>query len=1165
MRKIHTNTIKGLAFSASALALVSGSQAFAQDAECPEGQEEVDGECVIQDGVDGVSNNDAGGEDVVDVTSTGATGQRDGGAIVVTGSRIKRDTYSSISPLQVLTTESSNEAGLFDPSQILQRSESASGQQIDATFQGFVLDNGPGSQTLNLRGLGANRTLLLLNGRRLAPAGVEGAPVNPSINLLPGSLIDRYDLLLDGASSVYGSDAVAGVGNVILRKDFDGLELYARGELNEQGGGDDYTISAAYGINFDRGFIGIGAEYDYRDVVRFNDRDFFRGCNKNYEVDQNGNIYTLGVADNAYSLEDSGGTIGVSENECKVGGISGRIFNPYTRSGSIYYQQGAGNILEDYSESTDALGVPVDVDGDGIRDVDFQDVNTNGQNLDQVFLSEQKLYNIMAYGEYTFPGAANLTPFFEANYSRAEIKADNTGTPQIFPYVPDLNQFNPCNFITGSGVDCRAADNAFQASRGFFVDNNGDGILDNGNPLSSGFTLPVAPIVSIRGDRNNTDVVQEQYRGVLGLRGDLPFIAPSWTFEISGVYSRSEGTSVRRGIREDKLAFSLGLDPTADYDTDGIVDNDGDGIADDYNDDLDVFGLFGDPQWIGECNADGLANPDLALADLTQGCVPVNLFAPSVLGAGGIGDFATQAERDYLFGVRTFDTTYEQIVGNAFITGDLFELPAGPVGAVLGVEWRKDRIDSEPNDVASNGLLFGFFRDRGAVGSKVTKEAFAEIDVPLQANKPWVRELNLNVSGRVTDDEIYGTNWTYSIKGGWRPIDPLLLKISYGTSFRAPNLRENFLLGQSGFLTLFDPCAVPDNAFTPAGGYDATNDFREPTTLANCVREGRDPTSVGISASGFSVAQTASVEIEQQGSLDIDPERSRSITAGFAFEETFGDGYDVSLGASYFDIKVKDAIVELSPQFAVNDCFLRQDGTESPFCDLLEYGITPNSAGLIQQANPIFLNQDQESVRGIDFNANFGKEVTAFGQMVDLGLNLRANHLIERSSLFILDDGTQAFDETTGEFGFPKWTGSASFTADIDKFRFTWATRYVGSVEQDVDGIDEFSDAFGYGPDGEFTGFFSDTCLGGGSTNGVVAGDGLYCRDVGFADEQFLHTVSLRFRDDRMTIIAGVDNVFNTAPPLVDSNEVLAIANTAIGNGYDYDGREFFASVRFDF
>ncbi|MBU2340555.1 MAG: TonB-dependent receptor [Alphaproteobacteria bacterium] len=1185
MKKLHKNSLTGLAVSASVLAFVSAAPAWAQAAgeiECPTGQEEVDGECVVQsDGPDGVTSNDPSARDVVDISDTGASGGQEEGAIVVTGSRIKRDTYSSISPLQVLTTEASNEAGLFDPSQILQRSESASGQQIDATFQGFVLDNGPGSQTLNLRGLGADRTLLLLNGRRLAPAGVEGAPTNPSINLLPGSLVDRYDLLLDGASSVYGSDAVAGVGNIILRKDFDGLELYARGEANPQGGGDDYTISGAYGLNFDRGFIGIGAEYDYRDTVRLNDRDFFRGCDKHYEIDQDGNIYTVGKRDNALVLEDSGGAVSISENECKVDGISGRIFNPYNFSGSIYFQpDGNGNFPGfpnfPYADSTNAFGDPIDNDGDGIRDVDFQDVNTNGSNRDQVFLSEQKLYNVMAYGEYTFPGTGNITPFFEANYSRAEIYADNTGVAQVFPYVPSDNQFNPCNIdanadgsrINPNGVDCRLIDNAINN----FPVYNPPGVP--GNPRGNyGFSLPVSPIIAVRGDRNNTDVTQEIYRGVVGVRGDLPFLAPSWTFEVSGVYSRSEGSSVRLGIREDKLAFALGIDPTADFngdgfadgdvdsDGDGVADNPGDGIADDYDSNLDIFG--GDPQNIGACNAAGLANPELAMPDLLQGCVPVNLFAPSLL-TGAIGDFATQAERDYVFGVRSFDTTYEQIVGNAFITGDLFTLPAGPVGAVFGVEFRKDSIDSSPNDVAANGLLFGFFRDRGAVGSKVTKEAFAEVDIPLQANKPWVRELSLNLSGRVTNDEFYGTNYTYSVKGGWRPIDSLLLKMSYGTSFRAPNLRENFLLGQSGFLTLTDPCAVPSAAYEPLnGGYQPDEETREPNVIAACQREGRDPFSVGTN--GATTLNTTSIEVETAGSFDIDPETSRSITAGFAFEETFGEGFDVSLGASYFDIKVKDAIVELGSQFIINDCFTRDDGERSSFCDLLSYGATPSSRGLITDVQPTFTNQDEESVRGIDFNAFLGKEVSVFGKFVDFGLTLRANHLIERSSLFVSAQGDRVFDDDTGEFGFPKWTGSAQFTADIDKFRLTWSTRYVGSVQQDEDGLDEFADAFGFGPDGEENGFFSDTCLGNGSPSGVVPGDGRFCRDIGFAEEQFLHTVSLRFRDDRMTIIAGVDNVFNTAPPLVDGNEVLSIANTAIGNGYDYDGREFFASVRFDF
>lgn len=1147
MKKFNSKSVGALAFSVSAIALIIAGPVSAQDAQEPDASQ--------PSGVSG----DLQDEDPASISSDGSATSEEAGRITVTGSRIQRDTYTSISPLQVLSTEASRDVGVFDPAQILQRSESAAGTQIDATFQGFVLNNGPGSQTLDLRGLGADRTLLLVNGRRLAPAGVEGAPTNPSINLLPGSLIERYDLLLDGASSVYGSDAVAGVGNIILRKDFDGLELFGRGDLNEQGGGNDYSVSGSWGMNSDRGFFGIGAEYDYRDTIRLKNRDFFSGCNTHREITDTGEIRTIGLADNA-AVEARTPGVSVSENECKVEGISGRFFNGFTRSGTIYFQPGAGNVpgLPDYSESTDAFGRDLDANGDGLRDVDFQDVNTNGSNLDAVFLSRQRLYNVMAYGEYTLAGDANITPFFEANYSRAEIFADNTGAPQIFPFVPDLNPFNPCNIDTNpNGVDCRAADNALQAQAGIPF-----------TPLSTGFSLPVEPIAAIRGDRNNTDVTQQQYRFVLGVKGDLPFIGQSWKFETAGVYSRSKGNSIRRGIREDKLALALGLDPTADYDGDGVFDNNGDGLADDYDLNAQIFGAFGDPQYIGVCNTAGLANPGAAMADLAQGCVPVNLFAASVL-TGAIGDLSSQAERDYLFGERVFNTTYQQTTLNAFVTGDLIDLPAGPVGVVLGAEYRKDKINSRPDEIASNGLFFGFFSDQGAVGSKYIVEGFGEVDIPLLADKPLVRELNLNLSGRITEEEFYGTNGTYSIKAGWRPVDPLLFRFSYGTSFRAPNLRENFLLGQSGFLTLFDPCAVPTEAFV-GGAYDPSLESREQVVLDNCIREGRDPTRAGIDAQGLNTFQTSSVEITTGGSLDINPEKSRSITAGFAFEETFGEGWDVSLGFNYYDIEITSSIVEPTSQFIINDCFTRDDGQRSPFCDRIEVDTDPTTRLLVSGVNSGFINLNEESVRGIDLNATFGKDVMLFGKSVDLGLNLRANHLIERSTLFIDDNGEETFDDDAGEFGLPKWTGRATFTADIDNWRFTWETRYVGPVEQDETGIDVLSDAFGRGPDGLPTGVVGDTCLGNGSgsvvggvfvPNGRVPGDGVFCRDVGFAGDYFLHTVSVRYNADTWNARIGVTNLFDRSPPLVDSSEVLAIANTAIGNGYDYNGREFFISL----
>ncbi|MEE9272540.1 MAG: TonB-dependent receptor [Robiginitomaculum sp.] len=1065
----------------------------------------------------------------------------DSDEVVVTGSRIKRDTFSSISPLQVITTDLSQDAGLFDPATILQNSESASGQQIDATFQGFVLDNGPGSQTLNLRGLGASRTLLLINGRRMAPAGVEGAPTSPSINLLPSSLVERTELLLDGASSVYGSDAIAGVVNVILKKDFEGFEVSAQTDYNPRGAGNDHTISGSWGKNTDRAFFGVGAEYRLREAIRLKDRDFLSGCNTHYEITPSGEIRTIDKRSNATVQKRTPG-VSVSESPCKIQGISGRIYIPHTNYGSVYYTKGAGNTgIPGFNEST-LNDVDVDANGDGIRDVDFQDVNTNASNLDRTIISEQKLYNLMAYGEYTFEGEANLTPFFEANYTLAKVNSPNAGAYQISPYVPAENVFNPC--FRGTGVDCRAAENtAF------------------GTGLTGGFDLPVAPIVSVKGDRNNVRTKQQQYRFVGGLKGDLPFLNKgplnNWAFEAAGVYSEAVGQSFRKGIREDKLAFALGIDPTADFNKDGVTDNNGDGIADDYNPNLKIGGIFGGPV-IAPCDVSALANPEQAMDDLAQGCVPVNLFAPSLLGKA-IGDFATAAERDYVFGESKFDTNYQQILLSAYATGNVYELPAGQVAMVVGAEWRKDKINSMPSAVASNGLFIYFASDKGAVGSKTIKEVFAELDIPIVADKPFFRELGVNVSGRITDEEYYGTAATYAIKGGWRPFDSLQLKASFGTSYRAPNLRENFLAGSTGFRTLRDPCAVPEEAFVRKKGakkgdkkfYNAALDEREATTLANCIREGRDPTRVGIGEQGLNTSSSTSVEIKTGGSLALNEETSEALTVGFAFDQPFFDSFDFNLNVNYFDIKTKGAIVKPNSQFILNDCYTRKKKTRSVFCDRIKASTSADDNFLVSHINSNFINLNQETIKGLDINAALGKEIIAFQKNVDLKLKLRVNRIFERNSLYIGADGTKNLSKYAGNFGIPKWTGNASISADIDKFRFSWFARYIGNVRQKTEYLDKFNDAFGNEhPKLEK----SDTCL------GTAASDTL-CRDVGFADSYMVHSASIRYRTDTHTLRIGVTNIFDRDPPLVDSNEIFSVSNVPIGNGYDLNGREFFVAV----
>ena len=139
---------------------------------------------------------------------------------------------------------------------------------------------------------------------------------------------------------------------------------------------------------------------------------------------------------------------------------------------------------------------------------------------------------------------------------------------------------------------------------------------------------------------------------------------------------------------------------------------------------------------------------------MTSDCVPVNMYASSLYPLGRVtGDFATLAEREYLFDTRHFDTDYEQIIFSIYASGNVLNLPAGGAALGIGFEARRDEIKSKPDAVAADGLFWGFFADKGAYGTRNVTEWFAELEIPLLVNKPLFTELNLNVSARFTDDE----------------------------------------------------------------------------------------------------------------------------------------------------------------------------------------------------------------------------------------------------------------------------------------------------------------------------------------------------------------------------------------------------------------------------
>jgi len=199
--------------------------------------------------------------------------------ITVTGSRIARDTFNSISPVQVITREESTIAGFNSTMGVLQSNAVTGGSdQINNAYGGFVVDGGPGVNTLSLRGLGPNRTLILLNGRRMSPAGSRGAVGAVDLNTLPNIMIDHIEVLKDGASSIYGSDAVAGVVNIITKTKVDGVSLEFQTNATQNGGGMETRWGALFGTSGDNWRVSGSLELYHRDEIRVGQRDWASKC-----------------------------------------------------------------------------------------------------------------------------------------------------------------------------------------------------------------------------------------------------------------------------------------------------------------------------------------------------------------------------------------------------------------------------------------------------------------------------------------------------------------------------------------------------------------------------------------------------------------------------------------------------------------------------------------------------------------------------------------------------------------------------------------------------------------------------------------------------------------------------------------------------------------------
>lgn len=993
-----------------------------------------------------------------------------GDRIVVTGSRIARNTFSSPSPLQVINADTARDAGLIDAASIVQRTSVAAGTQFDNTFTGQVTDSGPGASTVSLRGLDAERTLILFNGRRVGPAGVRGAPTRPDLNLIPSGIVERYDILTDGASSVYGSDAVAGVINVITRTEFDGIEIDTFFSHPEDGGGEERQISIVTGVSNSSGYIGFGFEYYNRDNVRRGERKFTALCTRDVEVNPDTGTIREICENNAFGnmfLDPYQVFFGVVDDP----GLGADF-------GILAFDFDNGSGFQVYPTNSQPGGPGDDLGSRWLYDPRYN--NNAGQGAFDLAQGTQR-YSFFTNGEYALDMLGDADFYFEALHSgrTQEIYA---GRNQIFPAIQCDNPFLQSDPVLANAGSCRAPFRAILEGAGL------GGLV--WTPIIDNTLGPI-----------NVDVTAT--RGLGGLRGNLDFIQGdfggesfgiglnNWTYDVFASYDRNVGIDTQETLNEERVAAALN----------NVTDN-GDGTFSCQSVPGDLFGFITEEE-----------------------CVPLDITDPDIYINGQLPeDFLA-----YAGGLASTRTTIQQSMFQAAFSGDLAYLPAGTVPVVFGFEYRKDEIYTENSYLITSASGTGR-SESNTVGNTTTREFFVETEIPILAGMPLAEELSVTAAARYTDEENYGSLWTYRGQALYRPVDWVTLRTTVGTTFRAPNLREQFLGGQTSFASAFaDPCVTST--------FDDYTDAADQARIRNnCLLQGADVDSLGLGGA-------TSIAVVSGGFEELNAETSDSLSAGFIIEQPWFDSFDLRLAVNYFKIEIQDSIEEPTVGLILNSCIVESTNLNSPFCALIDRSTsTDPSRNFISQINSGFVNVGRIETDGVDLNVGFNTDFTLFGSQADLSVNSVATYIASNRRDIFADQDTAPIESFRGNYGYPLWQGNMSANLAWRDFGLNWSARYIGEWEEDdIDAVR--------------VGQFID------EASGVVFFEEGF-RDVEEADAKIFHDVSVSWEQDTWEITGGIRNVFSESPPIIDSNEgVPNSANAVIGMGYDVYGRTFFAGI----
>ncbi|OYY63311.1 TonB-dependent receptor domain-containing protein [Sphingomonas sp. 28-62-11] len=1035
--------------------------------------------------------------------------------IVVTGSRLQRDPNATAPlPVSSVTAEQLRAAGNTDVTATLRTIPAliSSGSVADSLERG---GGGVGQATLNLRQLGSNRTLVLIDGYRHV-SGVAGAQT-VDVATIPNALIERVDVLTGGASAVYGADAVTGVVNYVLNKNFEGLRIDAQGGISSQGDGETFRIEGTYGKNFagGRGNFSFTAGYTNDAEVLLGDRDFTA------DNGRGNNSTTYANPARRFQKGDiNAATMPNFANFFRVGGPGPRTsrisFGPAIPTAAQFATMFPGRT------PTAAEQALID----------------RATNSPTFVIARQPVFAI----------SSNAGLIFRADFARFSTDLNNNGIADCNESFVGWTGFGGggCYVSTSNGGVKIFEDGIISTSQNQF---GGDGAVERTNQTSlipgserfygdfrANFELSPAAefFVDAKYARNNTTsrnnyntfydsllifpdnpftpaALQAESNAAGGLRVSRDFLDLGPNIQTA----KRDTYRIVGGVRGE-VTSNLNYELVANYGrTDNSVTQSNSVLYDRLFAAIDVVrGPNGQP--ICRSNISNVPHPGSETFPFIEGgfftfrpgdgqCRPANIL-------NGVNSISQDAV-DFITTPTTDLFRLTQFVINGTVTGDtggFFTLPGGAVQFAIGGEYRRETSSSRFSDLelgilpanspagpagtfigdvsANQQLIFDpSTRTLNTGGSFDVKEVFGEFSLPLLKDTAFFHELTVGAAGRYADYSTVGGAFTWNVNGIWAPIPDIRFRGTYARAIRAPNIAELFSPAQGATFRPSDPCDVINQNATAA-------------RRANCIAAA---TALGIPNAATFIANysdplTGRFSGTSGGNPNLNKETATTFTVGAVVQPRFIRGLTVS--ADYYSIRINDAIAAVQAQDIVNTCY---DNTTFPnqFCSLFRRnGPTAGPAtfgfNFLTQTQ---LNFGRIETSGIDASINYGFDISQY--KINVGVNGNWTEKVDR--FFDPNDPTLV-NPALRELSVPEFSGTANINVKRGRFTVGYNVQYIDStaVAAAVQ-IERIATEFG---------------------------------DAGFAPTYFVHGLSFNFDIFKDSAIYGGVNNLTDAQPYLSSS-----------------------------